>query len=83
MLEQLLKMKTTKEIENIVKAIWPMVYSSVKLKAMPGNYDITQHNPVWIFRNFTTIFYHDVYMDVFCMTAEEWVVPDPIQYELF
>ena len=65
MLEQLFKVKTTKEMENIVKAILPMVYSSVKLKFMPGNYDITQQNHVWIFRNFTNIFYHDVYMDVF------------------
>jgi hypothetical protein len=59
-----------------------MFYTSVKLKSLPGNYDRTQYNLVWIFRNFTNIFFHDVYMDVTFMTAEKWVVPYPIQYEL-
>jgi hypothetical protein len=65
-----------------MKAILRMFYSSVKLKSLPENYDITQTNPVWIFRNLTNIYFHDVYMDVIFMTAEKWVVPDPIQYEL-
>jgi hypothetical protein len=55
--------------------ILPIFYSS-------GNYNITQQNPVWIFRNFTNIFVHDLYMDVTFMTAEQWVVPDPILCEL-
>jgi hypothetical protein len=49
---------------------------------LPGNYDIAQKNPVSIFRNFTNIAFHDVSFDVTFMTAEKWVVPDPIQYEL-
>jgi hypothetical protein len=80
--EQLLEEKTTEEIENTMKAILSMFYSSVELKSLPGNYDITQHNPVWIYRNFTNIFFHDLYIDIAFMTAEKWVVPDPIQYEL-
>jgi len=80
--QQLFEGKTTEEIENIMKAILPMFYGSVKLKSLPENYDITQENPVSIFRNFTNIFFHDVYTDVTFMTAEQWVVPDPIQYEL-
>ena len=36
--EQLFKVKTTEEIENIMKAILPMFYNSVKLKSLPGNY---------------------------------------------
>ena len=79
---QLLKVKTTKEIENIMKAILPMFYSSVKLKSLPGNYYETKQNPVWIYRNFTNICFHGLYMDVPFMTAEKWVVPDPILYEL-
>jgi hypothetical protein len=65
-----------------MKAILPMFYSSVELKSFPANYDITQQNPVWIFRSFTNIFFHGLYMDAIFMTAEQWVVPDPIQYEL-
>jgi len=80
--QQLSKVKTTDEMENIITEILPMFYTSVKLKSLPGNYDITQENPVLIFRNFTNIFFHDVYTDVTFMTAEQWVVPDPIQYEL-
>ena len=79
---QLLRMKTTDEIEKIMTEILPMFYNSVKLKSLPGSYNITQQNPVWIFRNFTNIFFHDLVMDVPFMTAEKWVVPDPIQYEL-
>ena len=74
-IEQLFKGKTTEGIENIMSEILPMFYSS-------GNYNITQQNPVWIFRNFTNIFFHDLYMDVTFMTAEQWVVPDPILCEL-
>ena len=81
--EQLLEEKTTEEIENTTKAILSLFYSSVELKSLPGNYDITQHNPVWIYRNFTNIFFHDLYIDIAFMTAKKWVVPDPIQYELF
>jgi hypothetical protein len=73
---------TTEEIENIMKAILTMFLSSFKLKSLPGNYDITQQNPVWIFRNLTNIFFRGLYIDVTFMTAEKWVVPDPIQYEL-
>ena len=80
--QQLLKREKTEEIEIIMKAILLMFYSSVKLKYLPENYDITQQNPVWIFRNLTNIFFHDLYINVACMTAEKWVVPDPIQYEL-
>jgi hypothetical protein len=80
--EQLFKGKTTEGIENFMKTILPMFYNSVELKSLPANYDITQQNPVWIFRNFTNIFFHGLYMHVFFMTAEKWVVPDPIQYEL-
>jgi hypothetical protein len=80
--KQLFNGKTTDEIENFMKTILPMFYSSVKLKSLPANYDITQHNPVWIFCNFTNIYFHDLCMDVIFMTAEKWVVPDPIQYEL-
>ena len=65
-----------------MKEILPMFYSSVKLKSLPGNYDITQQNPVWIFRNLTSIFFNGLYADVTFMTAEKWVVPDPNQYEL-
>jgi hypothetical protein len=81
-IEPLFKGKTTEGIENVMKAILPMFYSSVELKSFPANYDITQQNPVWKFRNFTNIFFHGLYMDVIFMTAEKWVVPDPIQYEL-
>ena len=80
--KQLFNGKTTDEIENFMKTILPMFYSSVKLKSLPANYDITQQNPVWIFCNFTNIYFHDLCMDVIFMTAEKWVVPDPIQYEL-
>jgi hypothetical protein len=48
--ERLLEEKTTEEIENTTKAILSMFYSSVKLKSLPGNYDITQQNPVYIYR---------------------------------
>jgi len=82
MSKQLFTGKTTAEIENNMKEILPIMYSSVKLEYLPGNYDITQKSPLWIFRNFTNIFFHDLYMDVNFMTAEKWVVPDPIQYEL-
>ena len=82
MLQQQSKVKTTDEIKIIMTEILQMFYTSVKLKSFPGNYDRTQQNPVWIFRNFTNIFFHDVYMDVTFMTAEKWVVPDSIQYEL-
>jgi hypothetical protein len=53
--QELLKVKTTEESENIMKAILPMLYSSVKLKSLPENYDITQQNIVSIFRNITDI----------------------------
>ena len=76
--DQLSEMKTTEEIENIMTEILPMFYSSVKLKSLPGNFE----SLVLIFRNFTNIFFHDLYIDVTFMTAEKWVVPDPIQYEL-
>jgi hypothetical protein len=52
------------------------------MKSLPGNYDITQQNPAWIFRNFRNIFFHDLYTNVNFMTAEKWVVPDHILYEL-
>jgi hypothetical protein len=65
-----------------MKTILLMFYNSVKLKSFPGKYDITQHNTIWIFRNFTNIFFHGIYMDVTFMTAEKWMVPFPIQYEL-
>jgi hypothetical protein len=78
----LFMVKTTAEIENIMTEILPMFYTSIKLKSVPENYDITQQHPVWIFRNFTNIFFHHLYMDVTFMTAEKWVVPDPILYEL-
>ena len=51
--QQLCKVKTTAEIENNIKEILPMFYSSVKLKSLPENYDIAQQNPIWIFRNLT------------------------------
>ena len=73
---------TTEEIENVVKAILPVLYSSVKLKPVPENYDTTQQSPVGIFCNFTNIFVRGLCMDVIFMTAEKWVVPDPILYEL-
>ena len=80
--QQLFEEKTTEEIENIMKGILQMFYSSVKLKSLPGNYDITQHNPVWIFSNLTNIFFHGLYADVTFKTEAKWVVPGPIQYEL-
>ena len=80
--EQLLEDKTTEEIENTTKEILSMLHSSVELKSLPGNCEITQQNPVWIYRNFTNIFFHDLYIGVAFMTAETWVVPEPIQYEL-
>ena len=67
--EQLFKGKTNEGIENFMKTILPMFYSSVKLKYLPANYDRTQHNPVWIFRNFTNIFFQSLCMDVIFMTA--------------
>jgi len=80
--EQLLKGETTEKFENIMKTIVSVFYSSVKLKSFPGNYDITQDNPVWIFRNLTNIFFHGLYINVTFMTAEKWVVPGSILYEL-
>jgi hypothetical protein len=74
--------ETTADIENAMKEILPIMYSSVKLEYLPGNYEIAQKSLGWIFRNFTNIFFHDLKMDVSFMTAEKWVVPDPIQYEL-
>jgi hypothetical protein len=47
--ERLCMVNTTEEIENIMKAIYPVLNKPVELKLMPGNYDITQQNPVWIF----------------------------------
>ena len=79
---QLFKMKTTEEIENIMKAILPLFYSSVKQKPLPGSYDITPNNPVRTFGHFTNVFFRGLYIDVTFMTAEKWVVPDPILYEL-
>ena len=76
--DQLFEMKTPEEIETIMTEILPMFYSSVKLKYLPGNFE----SLVWIFRNFTNIFFHDLYINFTFMTAEKWVVPDPIQYEL-
>jgi hypothetical protein len=75
-------MNTAEEIENIMKAILPSFYSSLKLKSLPENYDTTQQNSVWIFRNFTNVFIRGLYMNVTFMTAEKWVVQDPILYEL-
>ena len=69
--QQSVERKTTDEIENIMQAIIAMFSSFVKLKSLPGNCDITQQNPVWIFRNFTNIFFHVLYMDVTFMTAEK------------
>ena len=68
--QQLCKVKTTAEIENIMKEILPMFYNSVKLKSLPENYDIAQQNPISIFRNLTNIFVHGLYMDVTFMMAE-------------
>jgi hypothetical protein len=65
-----------------MKAILPKFYISIKLKSLPENYDRTQQNPVWIFRNCTNIFFNVLFMEVTFMTAEKWVVPDPIQYKL-
>jgi hypothetical protein len=79
---QIFEGATTEEMENIMKAILSMFYCSDKFKYLPGIYDITQHNPAWIFRNFTNIWFHGLCMDVTFMTAEKWVVPDPILYEL-
>jgi hypothetical protein len=70
---------STEEIENIMDEILPIFKSSVKLKSLPGNCDLTQHNPVWIFRNLTNIFFNGLHADVTFMTAEKWAVPDPIQ----
>jgi hypothetical protein len=39
--QQLSKVKTTEEIENIKTEILPMFYASVKLKSLSRNYDIT------------------------------------------
>ena len=80
--QQILKVINTEEIEIIMQKILPMFYSSVELTSLPGNYDITQQSPVWIFCNCTNIVFRGLYMDVTFMTAEKWVVPDPIQYEL-
>ena len=80
--QQLFEEKTTEEIENIMKEILPMFYGPVRLKSLPGNYDLTQHNPVCIFLNLTNLFFNGLYADIIFMTAEKWVVPDPIQYEL-
>ena len=44
--DQVFKDKRTEEIENAMKAILRMFYSSVKLKSLPENYDITQTNPM-------------------------------------
>ena len=81
-LRPLFKGKTTEGIENDTKAILPMFYSSVALRSLPANNEIARYSPVWIYRNFTNIFFHVLCMDVIFMTAEKWVVPDPIQYEL-
>ena len=80
--QQLFEGKGTEEIEAIMKAIVSMFYSSAKCKSLPGNYDITEHKPDWIFHSFTNIVFHDLYMYVTLMTAEKWVVPKPILYEL-
>jgi hypothetical protein len=61
---------TTEEIENTTKEILSMLHSSVELKSLPGNCEITQQNPVLIYRNFTNIFFHDLYIGVAFMTAE-------------
>jgi hypothetical protein len=79
---QIFEGATTEEIENIMKAISAMLYCSVKLKCLPGSYDITEQNPVWIFRNFTNILLHGLYLDVIFTTTKKWMVPDPILYEL-
>ena len=39
--KQLHKGEMTEEIENSMKEILPMLYTSVELKSLPGNYDIT------------------------------------------
>jgi hypothetical protein len=80
--QQLFERKRIEEMENIMKEIVSMFHSSVKFKSLPENYDITQQHPVWIYRNLTNIICHGLYMDVTFMTAEKWVVPDPIKYEL-
>jgi hypothetical protein len=47
---QIVEGATTEDIQNILKAILPMFYCSVKLKYLPGSYDITQQNPVFTTR---------------------------------
>ena len=47
--QQLMKVNSNDEIENIVKTILLMFSNSVKLKSLPGSYDIAQQNPLWIF----------------------------------
>jgi ABC-type multidrug transport system fused ATPase/permease subunit len=79
---QLFNGKTSDEIENIMNAILPTFCSSFKLKSLPGNYDMTRQNSVSIFHNFTNIVFHDVSLEVTFMTADKWVVPDPILFEL-
>ena len=83
-LKQLMKVKvkTIAEFENIMKTILLMFYNSVKFKSFPGKCDIAQHNTIWIFGNFTNIFFQGIYMDVTFMIADKWMVPFPIQYEL-
>ena len=83
LIEQLFKGKTTEGIENIMKEILTMCYSSVELKYLTANYDITQHNPVWIFRNCIAQTYcHGLYMDVTFMTANNgwFLIPSNMNY---
>ena len=81
--QQLIKLNSNDEIENIVKTILSMFSNSVKLKSLPGSYDIAQQDPVWIFRNFTNIFFHGLYIDVTFVTAEQGVIPEPLSMNYF
>lgn len=66
--QKLCEVKTTEQIENIMTDILSMFTSSVYLKSLPENYDITHKKPGRVFRNLTNIVFHGLYMDV---TAEK------------
>jgi hypothetical protein len=71
--EQLFKVKTIEEIENIMKAILPMLYSSIEIYAWKLRYNTTKS------RLDIPHIFHDLNMNVTFIAADTWMVPDAIQ----
>ena len=75
--EQLFKVKTTEEIENIMKAILPMLCSSIEIYAWKLRYNTTKSR-LYIPQFHKHIFPWSKHVRNF-YDADKWMVPDAIQ----